>query len=249
LRRLSTVPTVPAGAEVLLFSYKICPYCCKTKAFLDFKEIPYSEVEVSPLTKRQIKWSAQYKKVPIAVFTGGEVVNDSAKIIDVLLAKQGAASDPHFASTDARVWADWASSRLAVYMYPNMTRTFAECRSALAYMSEAKGISFMDSFLTQTIGAFGMSMAHGKIKQKYGIADERAALLAVIDEWVEELGKSAGPFRQGARPDLGDISVYGVLNAARGVKLYKELREHGDGRLGAWMSAMDKTISPPRIVS
>ena len=49
-------------------------------------------------------------------------------------------------------------------MYPNMTRSFSESRQALAYLSSTDGISSVDAFLTQTVGALGMSLAHNKVE-------------------------------------------------------------------------------------
>ena len=96
----------------------------------------------------------------------------------------------------------------------------------------------MDRFLIKTVGAFGMSMAHGKIKAKYGIEDERAELFERVDEWAAELQASEGVFRSGGdAPDLADVSVYGVLRAAAGLPLYDEIAERGG--LRGWLAAMD----------
>lgn len=86
-------------------------------------------MEVNPLTKKQLKWSAAYKKVPIAVFASdGLVVPDSAAIADALLERFGpppaasassgtvdaAGRGGSFADEGARQWASWATSKLAV---------------------------------------------------------------------------------------------------------------------------------------
>ena len=34
-----------------------------SSAFLDYTNIPWTEIEVDPLLKTEIKWSTQYKKV------------------------------------------------------------------------------------------------------------------------------------------------------------------------------------------
>ena len=52
-------------------------------------QIPYRTVEVSPLTKKQLKW-ADYKKVPVAVLDG-EAYGDSTAIITRLAAELKAA--------------------------------------------------------------------------------------------------------------------------------------------------------------
>ena len=255
-RAFATAPAPPAGAALALFSYQICPFCHKAKAVLRARGLPFQTVEVNPLTKAQIGWSKAWRKVPIAVFADGEVVHDSSAIVDAILARAPPDDDgarAAFASADARRWSAWATDELALYMYPNMTRTFAESRAALAYASSARGFSGLDAFLVQTVGALGMSFAHSKIKQKYGIDDERAALWARVDAWTAALDEGAaaragggGPFRaRGAAPDLGDVAVYGVLQAAAGLELYDEIAARGGARAAEWLGAMEAALPPP----
>jgi hypothetical protein len=47
----AAVPKVPAGAEVLLYSYKICPYCARTRALLAMQGTPFSEVQLARFLK------------------------------------------------------------------------------------------------------------------------------------------------------------------------------------------------------
>ncbi|EXC33538.1 Prostaglandin E synthase 2 [Morus notabilis] len=68
--------------DVVLYQYEACPFCNKVKAFLDYYDIPYKVIEVNPLSKKEIKWS-DYKKVPILMVDGEQLV-DSSAIIDKL---------------------------------------------------------------------------------------------------------------------------------------------------------------------
>ena len=52
--------------SVKLYQYQTCPFCCKTRAFLDYYGINYEVVEVNPLFRREIKFS-KYRKVPFIV--------------------------------------------------------------------------------------------------------------------------------------------------------------------------------------
>ncbi len=56
--------------SLTLYQYATCPYCCKTRAFLDYYQVPYTVVEVNPLFRKETKFS-EYKKVPFV--TGGGV--------------------------------------------------------------------------------------------------------------------------------------------------------------------------------
>ncbi|XP_011407993.2 PREDICTED: prostaglandin E synthase 2-like isoform X1 [Amphimedon queenslandica] len=68
--------------SLVLYQYQTCPFCCKTRAFLNYYGLQYQIVEVNPLSRKEIKFS-KYKKVPL--LTAGDVqVNDSSLIASVL---------------------------------------------------------------------------------------------------------------------------------------------------------------------
>ena len=66
-------PSSPRPPPLTLYQYEVCPFCCKVKAVLDFYDVPYRVVEVSPLTKRQLNWGT-HRKVPVLAL--GEVGKD-----------------------------------------------------------------------------------------------------------------------------------------------------------------------------
>lgn len=129
-----------AALEIKMWQYKICPFCNKVKALLDFLKIPYETLEVNPLTKAEIKFSPDYRKVPIAQ-VGGVVVKDSSEIIRAIL--QAAGNEKvlsekvmkEFYSPEAQRWAEWADKQLAVLLFPNITRNFNESFQAFTYVN------------------------------------------------------------------------------------------------------------------
>ncbi|KAG2450408.1 hypothetical protein HYH02_004910 [Chlamydomonas schloesseri] len=83
----------PLPAHVTLYQYEVCPYCCKVRAMLDYYKLPYTVIEVNPLTKGELSWSS-YKKVPV-VKLDEEVVVDSSAIMSRLAVDVAAAGrDP-----------------------------------------------------------------------------------------------------------------------------------------------------------
>ncbi|GAB2292203.1 hypothetical protein Dimus_026453 [Dionaea muscipula] len=68
--------------DVVLYQYEACPFCNKVKAFLDYYNIPYKVVEVNPISKKEIKWS-DYKKVPILIVDGEQLVNSSGSVLNI----------------------------------------------------------------------------------------------------------------------------------------------------------------------
>ena len=48
--------------KLTLYQYQSCPFCCKVRAYLDFKGLSYDVVEVNSLSRKDLNWS-KYKKV------------------------------------------------------------------------------------------------------------------------------------------------------------------------------------------
>lgn len=73
--QLSSLPQIKPTAQIrgptklnfnlTLFQYCSCPFCCKTRTFLDYFGVSYDIVEVNPVLRQQLKWSEKYKKVPV----------------------------------------------------------------------------------------------------------------------------------------------------------------------------------------
>ena len=186
-RAFSAAPAA-AKLDIKLYQYEICPFCCKVKAYLDWKGIPYNTKDVNPLSKAEIKFSPQYKKVPIA-FIDGEQVNDSDLILESVvenLRKDGILTDTEakeFQDADAKKWRDWATKDLAVLLFPNLTRNFKESLEAFGYIDKIPHLSPVQKFTNRILGGVAMRLANGKIKKKYNIEDERKALLDCWKSW------------------------------------------------------------------
>jgi microsomal prostaglandin-E synthase 2 len=237
------------GLRITLYQYKICPFCCKVKAVLDYYKIPYETMDVNPLTKAEIKFSADYRKVPIARI-GEEVVIDSSvivgKIMELLRAAHvapGKELDAFF-SPEATRWAEWADMELAVLLFPNITRTFGESYQAFSYVRDVPHFSMLDKISNQWIGATAMWAAQGKIKKKYNITDERAALFAALEDWSSEVGDK--PFLSGNTPNVGDLCVYACIRAIEGLDAHKDLLANTG--IGPWYTRVEHAIGASSCV-
>ena len=75
-----------SGLKLTLYQYQTCPFCCKTRALLDYYGFSYDVVEVNSVRRGEVKWS-KYRKVPILVCHGlgkdGYLVNKQGKPIDL----------------------------------------------------------------------------------------------------------------------------------------------------------------------
>lgn len=237
------------GLRITLYQYKICPFCCKVKAVLDYYKIPYETLDVNPLTKAEIKFSPDYRKVPIARL-GEEVVIDSSvivsKITELLRAAHvvPAKELDAFFSPEATRWAEWADMELAVLLFPNITRTFGESYQAFSYVQNVPHFSMLDKISNQWVGATAMWAAQGKIKKKYNITDERAALFAALKDWSSEVGDK--PFLSGNQPNVGDLCVYACIRAIEGLDAHKDLLANTE--ISGWYTRVEHAIGATSCV-
>jgi len=232
-----------AAPSVQLYTYEICPFCCKVKAFLDWQKLPYTTVEVNPLTKAEIKFSEKYRKVPIASIDG-EIVTDSLEILKAISrGLDGDRGDSALAEAlddpETVKWLEWADKELAVLLFPNITRSFGESYQAFRYVSEVPTFSPASKLLNQAAGSVAMWLANGKLKKKYNITDERKQLADAARTWTDAVGE--GPFLAGQSPGVADVVVYGVFSSIRGLAAHDELMGASPA-LASWVARVRGAI-------
>ncbi|KAI3981583.1 hypothetical protein MKX01_007503 [Papaver californicum] len=224
--------------DVVLYQYEACPFCNKIKAFLDYYDVPYKVVEVNPISKKEIKWS-EYKKVPILVVDGQQMV-DSSEIIDTLNNKILHPEKPISKEdeTEENQWRRWVDNHLVHILSPNIYRSRAEALESFDYITSHGNFSFMEKVTAKYAGAAAMYFVSKKLKKRHNITDERAALYEAANTWVEAL--KGREFLGGATPNLGDLAVYGVLRPIRYLTSGKDMVEHT--QIGEWYTRMEKAV-------
>ncbi|XVF53783.1 hypothetical protein PTKIN_Ptkin05aG0126500 [Pterospermum kingtungense] len=173
--------------DVVLYQYEACPFCNKVKAFLDYYDIPYTVVEVNPINKKEIKWS-DYKKVPILMVDGQQLV-DSSAIIDklgekILLEKK---IDSVADEDEETKWRRWVDNHLVHVLSPNIYRNTSEALESFDYITSNGNFSFTEKITVKYAGAAAMYFVSKNLKKKYNISDERAALYEAAETWVDAL--------------------------------------------------------------
>ncbi|KAL6504766.1 hypothetical protein OROHE_023524 [Orobanche hederae] len=227
--------------DVVLYQYEACPFCNKVKgcieliqAFLDYYDIPYKIVEVNPISKKEIKWS-DYKKVPILMVDGEEMI-DSSDIINKLTKKIHPGSVKE--DNEENKWRSWVDNHLVHILSPNIYRTTSEALESFDYITSHGNFSFTERITAKYAGAAAMYFVSKRLKKKYNITDERAALYTAAETWVDAL--KGQDFLGGTKPNLADLAVYGVLRPIRYLKSGKDMVEHT--RIGDWYSRMEIVV-------
>ncbi|XP_071733009.1 uncharacterized protein [Rutidosis leptorrhynchoides] len=224
--------------EVVLYQYESCPFCNKVKAFLDYYDVPYKVVEVNPLSKKEIKWS-DYKKVPI-LMVDGEPLQDSSAIIDQLRNKLSPVKSASMVNDDdeEKKWRRWVDDHLVHMLSPNIYRNTSEALESFDYITSNGNFSYTEKYTVKYAGAAAMYFVSKKLKKKYNITDERAALYEAAETWVDAL--NGREFLGGSKPNLADLAVFGVLRPIRYLKSGKDMVEHT--RIGEWYTRMEHVV-------
>ncbi|OAY77991.1 Prostaglandin E synthase 2 [Ananas comosus] len=223
--------------DVVLYQYEACPFCNKVRAFLDYHDIPYRVVEVNPLSKKEIKWS-DYKKVPILVVDGEQLI-DSSDIINKL--SKRISTDDFVIGEEEAKWRRWVDEHLVHLLSPNIYRTTSEALESFDYIAKHGNFSATERFTVKYAGAAAMYMVSKKLKKKYNITDERAALYEAAETWTKALdGKD---FLGGSKPNLADLAVFGVLRPIRYLQAGRDMVENT--HIGEWYQRMENAVGEP----
>eukprot|EP00898_Chlorokybus_atmophyticus_P006524 jgi/Chlat1/6873/Chrsp51S06537 len=220
--------------EVVLYQYDSCPFCNKVKAYLDYSKIPYKVVEVNPVGKKELAWS-QYKKVPVLV-VDGEQFNDSTAIITEL--EKRLTNDTREEREEEAKWRNWVDTHLVHLLSPNIYRTPSEAIEAFDYISTHGNFTGMQRFVAKYLGAASMYIISKRLKKRHHIEDERQSLYDAANEWVGALGDRQ--FMGGDKPNLADVSVFGVLRAILELQAGRELLENT--KIGPWLQRMTEAV-------
>ncbi|CAL9752228.1 unnamed protein product [Musa acuminata subsp. burmannicoides] len=220
--------------DVVLYQYEACPFCNKVKAFLDYHDVPYKVVEVNPLSKKEIKWS-DYKKVPILVVDGEQLI-ESSDIVKKL--SQRFRPENSVINEEETKWLRWVDDHLVHMLSPNIYRTTSEALESFDYIAKHGNFSMTERFTVKYAGAAIMYMVSKKLKKKYNITDERAALYEAAQTWTTAL--DGRDFLGGAKPNLADLAVYGVLRPIRYLKAGKDMVDNT--KIGEWYQRMEIAV-------
>jgi microsomal prostaglandin-E synthase 2 len=236
-RPLSSVSASP----ITFYQYKICPFCNRVKAFLDYNKMAYRAIEVNPISKKEIKFSG-FTKVPVATI-GDHTMEDSMKIIEYLRDSSSLASNKtkvhELWTEDTEKWVQWSESKLAILLYPNITRTFGDSWKAFQYCDEVKSWSASERILNRYLGPVAMYLVSSKIKKKHGIVDEKSELDALLKEWTNALGTNR--FLHGEKITLPDLMVFGVLRGIHELPAFSDLMSR-NLPLKQWYQGVESSI-------
>lgn len=235
----------PNDIPLTLYQYRICPFCHRVRSLLDYMNINYKIIEVDPLTKTELSFSKDYKKVPVAIIKD-DIIGDSSKIIKEVISSLYVSNSNNkklnmkeFLTNDTDEWIEWSEKKLAVMLYPNITRSLEESWETFGYVNDVKEWSLPHRMIVRIFGTGAMSMANSRIKEKYGIKNEREELKQVLNHWVDAVGKKK--FLHGDKITVPDLMIYGVLRSINSTRTFNEIMSD-NANLEQWYKRVDNSI-------
>jgi microsomal prostaglandin-E synthase 2 len=210
-RVISTTDSKPPP-QLTLYQYKVCPFCNKTQAFLEYHHYPHTRVEVNPLSKKEISFSKDYRMVPLALVQNTQI-NGSDEIIDFAAKQLGLPA----ISEDELVWRNFVNNKLIKLLPPNIYRTPSEAIQAFDYITSSSNFSAWEKFTARYTGALAMYFIAKRALTKYEIKDPRGTLVDAMNKWAVE-GVGANKLFHGGdkQPDRADLAVFGVIRSIEG---------------------------------
>lgn len=140
---------------------------------------------------------------------------------------------------EERFWREWADNTMVHVLSPNVYRTFNEALETFKHFSEVGSweeyFPAWERLFCIYVGATAMYFISKRLKRKYAIkGNVRESLYDVGRAWMKALGKRK--FMGGSKPNLADISVYGVLSSIEGCTAFQDLLKTVD--IGPWYYAV-----------
>ncbi|XP_045784849.1 prostaglandin E synthase 2 [Maniola jurtina] len=150
---------------------------------------------------------------------------------------------------EEREWRQWADRVLVHTLSPNVYRTASESLETFKWFEEAGGwkrtFPSWECAVMVYVGAAAMWIIAKRLKKRHNIKDDvRQSLYDAANDWMKVIHKKGTLFLGGKKPNLADISVYGILSSIEGCQAFQDLRDNTD--IGKWFDNMKASIKESR---
>ena len=220
-----------------LYQYAACPFCNKVRSMLRYKGVEFETVEVHPLNKKEIAFSADYRAVPIYVNSSGQQVNDSTPImrsIDQEFTKRPVFRYEKEEAEHETRWLEW-SERFVKGLPAAIYDSLPKALRSFDYITKVGKFGWFEKRMIKYSGAFIMSLVAKKIKKREQIDDPEEFLKQKAGEWAAGLGNRK--FMGGDSPNGADLAVHGIFQAVADLPAGKTMRENP--AFDAWLGRME----------
>eukprot|EP01006_Ploeotia_vitrea_P045891 TRINITY_DN66977_c7_g1_i1.p1 TRINITY_DN66977_c7_g1~~TRINITY_DN66977_c7_g1_i1.p1 ORF type:complete len:253 (+),score=24.52 TRINITY_DN66977_c7_g1_i1:47-805(+) len=228
---------IPNPPKLTMWAFEVSPPCGKITAYCKYHNLPLTTVLVNVLSKAEIKWSKDYRKVPIMKIDDRQV-NDSSVILETLESELMGRSE----LTEAeKKWTKWVNDR---FMWAFEVGMFSNSKTAADVLSKSANnpaTGWFTGTILKYVAPSMITSTAGKIKKNHGLTDES------LSECWKELAdglkeKHPEPFLNGQEPGMGDIEVFGVTQAVKHSKFLATQIAGAAPEVQTWYQAMIEQV-------
>lgn len=135
-------------------------------------------------------------------------------------------------------WRQWADDWLVHLISPNVYRTTAESLASFDYIVREGKFGSLEGFFAKYVGAAAMFVISKRLKSRHNLQDDvRQDLYKAVNDWINAIGKKR-KFMGGERPNLADLSVFGVLRVMEGLQAFEDMMNNT--KVKHWYKRMQK---------
>jgi len=137
-------------------------------------------------------------------------------------------------------WRRWVDSTYVHMLSPNIYRTMGESLEAFEYISSVGNFNAVERVGAKYVGAVAMYIIGRRLKKRHRLRDDvRSSLYSETRKWTKAIGKER-KFMGGAKPNLADLNMYGVLSSIEHLPTFKDLQANTS--IGPWYKRMKKLV-------
>ncbi|XP_066138942.1 prostaglandin E synthase 2 [Euwallacea fornicatus] len=164
----------------------------------------------------------------------------------LMLTSQQFKSENEQQLSEEREWRKWADNVLVHTLSPNVYRTREEAFQAFNWFSDVgewdRNFPPWERNLIIYVGASAMYLISKRLKKRHQLKqDVRQSLYDECSKWVREVNRKGTEFHGGNKPNLADLSVFGVLNSIEGCIAFKDLLN--STKIGKWYFLMKEAVA------
>lgn len=144
-------------------------------------------------------------------------------------------------------WREWVNGPLVQVLTANIYRSLGEAWNTFDYLTE-RNFATWSVLPAKVLGAAAMTAVAARRKKQHGWADERAALVTIVNEFADAVAAGGGDFLGGAAPNLADVEAFGAMRSIAGLDTWTYMLDPATGsHLAAWYRRMEAVIGPSKL--
>lgn len=226
-----------------IFVFPTCPHCNKVKTLLDVMGHGYSQVNVNPITKAELKWYEGKRKVPIAVIAENVVQGSDAINLAIYEENKKTHDISHGVTADEyNEWNRFADEEIARPLFRAASGNWTDAWQMMEYVDSMPEYPSYMRKLYRFAAALITRLVSDRFAKKYNIQNAEEELYDGMSRFIQSYDTT---LHGGEKPSLVDIVVYGTLRSVETSEAVRTLVD-SDKEIFEWYSAMQKFVLAPQ---